>query len=63
MKGTIHAGDYVTVGDSDLTWLVKVIRPNRFDDGAVATLESGQTGRIRYEPLENITLYRYGDAE
>lgn len=55
----IIQGDYVTIGKSDLTWQVidfgtahSVNPSQRF-----AILESGQTGRQRLEPVENLVLH------
>jgi hypothetical protein len=59
----IYAGDYVTIGDSALTWFVKAIHYDQSANGPLAHLVSGQTERNRYEPLSHLTLFKSGDAE
>lgn len=55
----IDAGDYVRIGDSDLTWFVKAIHPaDSSAQGPLAHLVSGQTERSRYEPVVHLRLYR-----
>jgi hypothetical protein len=54
----IEEGDYVTVGESELTWFVR-----RLFSTGVATLRSGQTGRMRREPVGNLKLFKKGGAE
>ena len=59
----IDRGDYVTIGDSDLTWCVLDIAyyPEKIS-AACGILESGQTGRRRIEPMRNLKIYQKGDA-
>lgn len=59
----IDPGDYVTIGDSDLTWCVLDIAyyPEKIS-AACGILESGQTGRRRIEPMRNLKIYQKGDA-
>lgn len=59
----INPGDYVRVGDSDLTWFVQAIHPNASAYGDLAHLRSGQTGRSRYEPVASLTLFRSAEFE
>lgn len=56
----IDPGDYVRVGDSDLTWFVRAIYPEESANGPLAHLISGQTERSRYELVHNLTLHRKG---
>lgn len=57
-------GDYVTIGNSVLTWQIAAIYPeDQSANGRVARLISGQTERMRYEPVANLTLFKRGDAE
>lgn len=53
----IEVGDFVRVGKSSLTW--KVVGLPQLTR-SWATLESGQTGRHRYEPLTNLRLHSKG---
>lgn len=54
---TIEAGDYVTIGDNELSWLVEAIHPDASANGPQATLASGQSGRRRYEPIDRLTIH------
>ena len=55
----IDAGDYVRIGDSDLTWFVRAIYPaDSSAFGPLAHLVSGQSERSRTEPVANLRLYR-----
>lgn len=56
----IDPGDFVTIGDSTLTWFVQAIHPDASAYGSLAHLTSGQTERSRYEPVANLTLFRKG---
>lgn len=61
---TLDAGDYVTIGNSVLTWQIAAIYPeDQSANGPLARLISGQSERTRYEPLANLTLFKRGDAE
>lgn len=59
----VEKGDYVTIGDNDLTWCVLDIAyyPEKIS-AACGILESGQTGRRRIEPMRNLKIYQKGDA-
>ena len=50
----IERGDYTTIGQSKLTWLVERT------DGTLAWLVSGQTGMHRVEFLDNMTIHTKG---
>jgi len=50
----IERGDYTTIGQSRLTWLVERT------DGTLAWLVSGQTGMHRVEFLDNMTIHTKG---
>jgi len=50
----IEPGDYTTIGQSRLTWLVERT------DGTLAWLVSGQTGMHRIEFLDNMTIHTKG---
>lgn len=54
-------GDYCTVHDNDLTWKLIDVLHFQSVNGPLAVLESGQTGRRRYEPLDNLRMFRKGD--
>lgn len=54
-------GDYVTIGDSNLTWCVlDVAYYGENINGTRALLQSGQTGRKRLEPIGNLILFQKG---
>ncbi|MBG6106564.1 hypothetical protein [Frigoribacterium sp. CG_9.8] len=59
-QDTPQVGDYVTLVESPgaLTWKITAIHENASANGALYTLESGQTGRKRYELADNFTSYR-----
>lgn len=59
----IQPGDYVRIGDSDLTWFVQAIHPDASAYGDLAHLRSGQTERSRYEPVSSLTLYRSAEFD
>ena len=50
----IERGDYTTIGQSKLTWLVERT------DGRNAWLVSGQTGVHRIEFLDKLTIHTKG---
>jgi hypothetical protein len=50
----IKVGDYVTVGNNELTWQVVTL------DDKVAGLHSGQTGRKRAEWVINLKPFEMG---
>jgi len=50
----IEPGDYTTIGQSRLTWLVERT------DGQNAWLVSGQTGMHRIEFLDKLTIHTKG---
>jgi hypothetical protein len=57
----IDPGDFVTVGDSTLTWFVQAIYPEDSSAfGPLAHLTSGQTERSRVEPVSNLHLFKKG---
>jgi hypothetical protein len=59
----IQPGDYVRVGDSDLTWFVRAIYPEDSSAfGPLAHLSSGLTERSRYEPVANLTLFKRAEV-
>lgn len=66
----IEKGDYVTIGESTLTWRVQheprvERRSGRFvfDEKLVVDLQSGQSARWRHSvPVSNLTLYQKGDS-
>jgi len=67
----IEAGDFVSIGQSDLTWRVngapyKAVRAGRFIFGEtlVVDLRSGQSDRWRHGvPVSTLTLFQKGNPQ